>query len=288
MVTPSEPVALNVVLARGDLQIFYSQDGRVSITARGKASDGSKLDASYFKAVLAIEQNGNHIQLRNVRQQGKTQAGDNPHYRIDVPYRTEVTSKVDHGTQTLSGILGPIKAESGTGDIEVSYLSKSLQALVESGNLDLEVIGGHVEAKTGRGNISGTRLAQGVVAESRDGDIRLAVVGPSTATITSGVGRIEVTGARSSFEGSTQGGDLNVKAELHGDWRLHSTSGAIRIELPPALKADLSASTDSGSFEMDRDDVTKPQPEGRNVMQKLNGGGPRIDIHTGSGKILIR
>jgi hypothetical protein len=238
-VTPSEPVTLDVVLARGDLQIFYSQDGRVSITAHGKASDGSKLDASYFKAALAIEQNGNHIRLRNAPQQGKTQAGDNPHYRIDVPYRTEVTSKVDHGAQTLRGILGPVKAEGGTGDIEVSYLSKSLQAQVENGNLTLEVIGGQVEARTGKGSISATRLVQGVVAESRDGDIRLALVGPSTATISSGVGRIEVIGARSSFEGSTQGGDLNVKAELHGDWRLHSTSGTIRIELPPALKADL-------------------------------------------------
>jgi hypothetical protein len=288
MVTASEPVALNVVLARGDLQIFYGHDGQVSITAHGKASDGSKLDASYFKAVLAIEQNGNHIQLRNAPQQGTTQAGDNTHYRIEVPYRTEVASKVDHGGQKLSGILGPVKAEGGTGDIEVSYLSKSLQVQVESGNLDLAVIGGQVEAKTGRGNISGTRLRQGVAAESGDGDIRLAVVGPSTATITSGVGRIEVIGARSSFEGSTQGGDLNVKAELHGDWRLHSTSGTIRIELPPALRADLDASTDSGALQTDRDDVTQPQPEARSIVQKLNGGGPRIDIHTGSGKILIQ
>jgi hypothetical protein len=39
---------------------------------------------------------------------------------------------------------------------------------------------------------------------------------------------------------------------------------------------------------MDRDDLTKPQPEARRITQKLNGGGPRIDIHTGSGRILIR
>jgi DUF4097 and DUF4098 domain-containing protein YvlB len=287
-VRPSEPVVLSVGLARGSLQVLYGRDGQVSITAYGMASDGGKLDASYLTSMVAVEQNGNRIQVRDVPKPDGMGARNTVHYRIDVPYRTEVTSKVDRGSQTFRGIMGPVKAESGNGDITASYLSKGLQAQAENGNLEMEVIGERVTAKTRNGNISCVRLPQGVSAETGDGDITLTVVGASTAAITSGVGRIEVTGARSSFEGSTQGGDLNVKAELRGDWRLHSVSGNVRIALPPAQKADLVASTDSGSFQMDRDDVAKPQPEARTTMQKLNGGGPRIDIHTGSGKILIR
>jgi DUF4097 and DUF4098 domain-containing protein YvlB len=287
-VNPSEPVVLSVGLERGDLQVSYSRDGQVSITAHGTAPGGVNLDARYLAAIVAVQQSGNHIQLRDVLKPEDMQARNIVHYRIDVPYRTEVTSKVDRGSQTFRGIMGPVNAEGGDGDITASYLSKGLQAQVESGNLDIEVIGERVAAKTRNGNISGVRLPRGVSAETGDGDITLTVVGPSTATITSGVGRIEVTGARSSFQGSTQGGDLNVKAELRGDWRLHSKSGNVRIALPRAQKADLDASTDSGSLQMDRDDVTKPPPEARSVMEKLNGGGPRVDIHTGSGKILIR
>ena len=282
---------LSVELERGDLQVAYSRDGQVSVTAYGAAPGGVKLDAKYLASIVAVEQSENRIQLRDVLKTEDLQART-VHYRIDVPYRTEVTSRVNRGSQTFRGIMGPVKAVGSNGDIRASYLSKGLQAQVETGNLDIEVIGERVTAKTRNGNISGARLPEGISAETGDGDITLTVVGPSTAAITNGAGRIEVTGARSRFQGSTQAGELSIKAEPHGDWRLTSASGTIRIALPPAWNADLDASTDSGALQIDRDDLTKPQPEARHFTQKLKGIGPNaapsIAIHTGSGKILIR
>jgi hypothetical protein len=288
-VNPSEPVVLSVGLARGNLEVLYSRDGQVSITAYGTASEGGKLDAAYLTSIIAVEQSGNRIQLRDVLKAEDMQPRNALHYRIEVPYRTEVRSKVDRGSQAFRGIMGPVEAEGGEGDIMASYLSKGLQVQVESGNLDMEVIGERVAAKTRSGNISCVRLPQGVSAETGDGDITLTVVGPSTATVTNGAGRIEVTGARSSFQGSTQAGDLSIKAEPHGDWRVTSASGTIRMELPPELKADLHAATDSGVLQIDRDDIPKPPPEARHFTQKLSPShGPSIDVHTTSGKILIR
>ncbi|MBZ5679139.1 MAG: DUF4097 domain-containing protein [Acidobacteriia bacterium] len=288
VVAAPEPVTLDVEVPSGELQILYSRDGQVSITGFAQSSTDTELGDSFFKTVLTIEQSGNHLTIRHVPNPAYPEAGINVLYRIDVPYRTEVTSKLNRGKQTFSGIMGPVRAVTGKGDIKASYISKGLQAQVDQGNLDLQVIGEHVEARTGSGNISCERLAQGVNAETGDGDITLMVVGPSTATVKQGTGRIDVGGARGSLTGSTSGGDLHVKAVPHDGWRLNSSSGNIRLELPPALKVELDASSGSGGLQFDREDIARPDSDARSFHQKVNGGSARIDAHTESGRIVIR
>ena len=287
-VLPAEPVTLEVEVDSGDIQIVYSLDGEVSINGTARSSAGVKLNGDFFKTVLTVEHRGNHFTLRHVSDSAYPDPGMDVLYRIDVPYRTEVTAKVNHGKQIFMGIMGPVKANGGKGDIKASYISNGLQAQVESGNLDFQVIGGHVEAVTGKGNISGERVVQGVSCETGDGDITLIVVGPTTATVKNGNGRIDVGGARGSLIASTSGGDLRVKAIPHDDWRLTSSSGNIRLELPPVTKAGLDVSTDSGEFQSDREDIKGSAAPARHFQVELNAGGPEIDVHTSSGRILIR
>jgi len=287
-VAPAQAVALDVTLANGDLEVLYSKDGEVSVTATGHDANGTRLNEAFLKASLFLEQNGNHITLRQTSSAAYLQDRLHIRYRMDVPYRTEVISHVDRGTQTLSGIMGPVRATGGKCDVKASYLSKDVRIEVESGNLDLEVIGESVAARTGRGNISGTRLAQGVNAESGDGDITLIVVGPSTATVKNGTGRIDATAIGSNFTGTTQAGEVHVKAEPRGNWRLNSVSGSIHIEMPPILKLNLIASTDSGLFQIDRDDIVESVTDPHHLQQQIKGGGLRVEAHTGSGNISIR
>src|SRR5205814_1536610 len=83
-----------------------------------------------------IEQNGNRITIR-VPRDGREQKTQMTHYRLDVPYRTQVTSRVGAGKQEISGIMGPVKAVTESGDTRVSYVSQDVAATVGSGNLDL-------------------------------------------------------------------------------------------------------------------------------------------------------
>jgi Putative adhesin len=287
-VTMSEPLTLEVDVPCGEVEILYGRDGQVSISGVAKASAGTKLDSSFFSNALDIEQAGNRVTIRHVPNPAWGEEGVKVFYRIDVPYRTEVTSRLNHGNQTIRGIMGPVRATAGEGDIRASYVSKGLQAHVENGNLDLQVIGEHVEARTGRGNISCVRLEQGISAETGDGDITLMVVGQSTATVKKGNGRIEVGGARGRFAGTTDEGDLHVKAVPHDDWQLQSSSGNIRLDLPPASKFELDVSTVSGKLQVDRDDIAKPAVSVRQLTQVVNGGGKQIQVHTDRGQIVIR
>jgi Putative adhesin len=285
-VTLQEPVTLDVDLARGELQILYSREGQVSIAALAQTSVGAKSNESSFPPPT-IEQNGNHFTIRQNSDVTHAEAG-NVVYRIDVPYRTEVRSYVHRGQQSITGIMGPVKAAAERGDIHASYISKSVDAQVDAGNLDLQVIGEHADVKTHHGNISCERAAQGVTAETEDGDITLMVVGPSTATVKKGSGTIVVGGARGSFVGSTDAGDLQIKAIPHDDWRVSANSGNIRLELPPAARFELDAETKSGELQVDRDDLGKPDSGARSIHQSVNGGGKRIEAHTESGRIAIR
>jgi DUF4097 and DUF4098 domain-containing protein YvlB len=287
-VTAAEPLTLDVDILRGDVEILYGRDGQLSISGIARASANAKLDDNFFSGVLNIEQVGNHVTIRHVPYPSYDEEGVKVSYRIDVPYRTQVTSGVNEGKQNISGIMGPVKATTGNGDIKASYVSKGVQAEVGSGNLDLQVVGEHVEATTGQGNISCSRLEQGVSAETGEGDITLMVVGPSIARVKRGNGRIDVGGARGSFIGSTDEGDVHVRAVPHDGWELRSASGNIRLELPPSAKFDLEASTTSGELQVDRDDIAKPPFNIRQLTQTVNGGGKRIQVRAGSGRIVIR
>ena len=114
------------------------------------------------------------------------------------------------------------------------------------------------------------------------------VVGPSTAVVKKGTGRINVGGARGSLAGSTDQGDLYIKAIPHEDWQLSSASGDVRLELPPSAKFELEASTKTGALQFDRDDITRPEADVLQFRQAINGGGKRIAVHTESGRIVIR
>ncbi|MFI5174468.1 MAG: DUF4097 family beta strand repeat-containing protein [Terriglobia bacterium] len=287
-VTANDPVTLDVGLSKGELYIAYGRDDQVSIAAIVQVPAGANANTEVPDAAPSIEQNGNHLRIRELSRAGLAEGRIKIVWRIDVPYRTEVDSLVENGKQTITGIMGPVKAGTRKGDIKVSYVSKGVTAEAGSGDLDLEVIGERAEARTGNGNISCIRVVEGAKAVTEKGDIVFMVVGPSQANVKTGNGRIEVGGARSSFSGSTAGGDLHVKAIPHGDWQLNSVSGNIRVELPPAARFEVKATTNAGEVLVDRDDMPRSIAEARHVDQKVNGGGRHIEVHTETGNIAIR
>jgi DUF4097 and DUF4098 domain-containing protein YvlB len=285
-ISNAEPVFLSLNVKHGDVDILYSRDGQVTITAVAQASGDLQLDDAYFPMTVVIEQSRNHLTLSQVSNKAYPEKKIKVRLRIDVPYRTEVRSKVGEGNQTIRGILGPVEANSEKGDISVSYVSRALTATAVNGNVEAQVIGEHVTAKVATGNIYGERLAQGITSDAEDGDIKLMVVGPSTATVEKGSGRIDVGGARGSLTLRTDAGNLHVEAVPHDDWKLDSASGTIRLELPPVVNAQLSASTDSGDLRFERNDVSNAADILHPAQQP--DVGMRIAIHTVSGRIVIR
>ncbi len=286
-VRTSETVTLDIDVSKGDLEIRYGREGQVSIAAFTTATAADRV-GDLFPEAVSIEQDGNHVTIRHVLSPAFRDGRVSVVYRIDVPYRTELSSRLEAGKQNIQGLLGPVKVLTNKGDVTIAYISQSVQAQVGIGNLDIQVVGDHVEAEAAVGNISCTRLPRGVRAQTGEGDITLMIVGPSTATIERGNGRIEVGGAKGSLVGSTNGGDLHVKAAPHEDWKLSSVSGRVLLELPPAASFELEASTKSGELQFNRDELARSDSSVLQFHQSFNGGGKRISVHTESGTIALR
>lgn len=287
-VTPSEMVSLDVDLPAGELEICYGHEGQVSISAIARPSGPVHIEENASSPLVTVEQNGNHVTVRHTP--GPTDADDRVRvlYRIEVPYRTELTSNLGVGRQNITGLMGPVKAVTDKGDIAVAYISKSVHARVNAGDLNIQSVGDHVDAETLAGNIHGERLPRGVQARTGSGDIILMVVGPSSAVVEKGNGRIEVGGARGRLQGSTDSGDLHVKAVPHEDWTLSSVTGNFRLELPPTAGFQLDATTTNGQLHSDRSDFLLSDVSQRRFHQSFNGGGKRISVHTESGRIALR
>lgn len=64
--------------------------------------------------------------------------------------------------------------------------------------------------------------------------------------------------------------------------------GAIRVEIPPAARFEVNATTNFGKVLINRDDIEKPDAEVRQLHQKVNGCGKRMEMHTDSSRIVIR
>lgn len=287
-VTNAEPVKLAVDISRGDVEIVYSRDEQVSVSAVAQASGTMAVDENYFRVALRVDQTGNRVTVQHLPNFVYQDENFKLRFRIDVPYRTEVTSAVTEGKQIVRGVTGPVYIKGGRGDVSVSYVSGSVRVEAERANVDFEMVGERVDAHTGSGNISGERLPKGIHAETGDGDIKLTVVGDSEAIVKTGSGRIEVGAARDKLAATTDSGDLRVQAVPHNDWRLNSTSGSVRIELPPQAGFDLAASSESGKLQLEREDLPSLSADTHQVLEKIGGGGRRIEAHTKSGNISIR
>jgi len=284
-VSIAEPVRLRVELLQGDTEIAYSREGEVTVSA-SQVSDGNA-SAGVLANVVSVTAVGNQIEIRQNQAVDTSASAAKIAYRIDVPYRTEVFLAVKSGKQTITGIMGPVSAEVNEGDIRVSYVSKAVLAHAERGNLDLQVIGEHIEAMVERGSISCSRAAQGVRAEAWDGNISLMRVGPSQVRVRHGAGKIDVAGVSGTLIASTDAGSLHVRAVPHDDWQLSSESGEIGIELPAGLGFDLDAMTNSGEVVVARDDFNTPSATVRQLNQKVNAGGRRIEVRSKSGRIAV-
>jgi Putative adhesin len=270
----ASPVNLSISLSAGDLTIAYSHEGEIRFSAYAKDAAGRNVPEEYFKRHIYIEQQGNNVKISDSADNSITDLPVGLFYRItyrlEVPNRTEVVSTLSGiGDQTLLGTTGPARLISRIGNVNVQQVR-------------LEPI--HVS--TGKGNISCTRVRQ-LEAETGDGNITLMEDGSSKAVVKHGAGKIEVGGARGSFEGSTDRGTLHIKAVPHDDWQLDSASGTIRIELPPKAAFSLDAKTDHGAISINRDDIQNPDPDAREFHQEVNGGGKHIVARSEKGSIFV-
>jgi DUF4097 and DUF4098 domain-containing protein YvlB len=230
---------------------------------------------------LDAKTSGGDVRLRNLKDNAeiKTSGGS---IRLTGAAKN-VELKTSGGEIRVWNVGGNLSAHTAGGSIEVKNCSGGADLKTSGGDIEIADMGNAVDAHTSGGDISGKNLAGPVSAHTSGGDIELQNV-------------------RGAAEASTAAGDVDVEITLK-DFkkdhriRLETTSGTIRLTLPPDIPASITAEIrDAGSrwkrYDIYSDFPLSSESEGgwRGIRKKgdINGGGDEILLETSSGDIYIR
>jgi DUF4097 and DUF4098 domain-containing protein YvlB len=143
-----------------------------------------------------------------------------------------------------------------------------IQARTGSGDIGIAMKAASVDAKTGSGDINVLGASEGLMAQTGSGDVR--------------AGRI--AGAMNAETGS---GDIQAEQTAAGPVEMRTGSGDVTLKLANEAAFNLSVRTGSGSITTTHP-VTSSSSRNRNRLDgTVRGGGPLVDIRTGSGDVTI-
>jgi len=270
---PTDHITLDVTVPDGNVTIAYSHAGEILVSATAQASDG-QVPADFFERGLTVEREGEHVKVQFNPKSAPSANNLRISYTINVPNWIVVNSNVGKGRQTITGVMGPVTAVSGSGDVKVLYVTSTL------------------DARTGRGDISVNRVGTAARVETGSGNVNMKDIGPgSSATVRGGIGSVDVDGVSGSFTGSTDAGELRVAGGVYDNWDLKSASGNIHIGAATDSDSgfEIDAATSSGRLSVESDDAERQvDSNARECHQKVNGGGKLVRARSTSGNIFIQ
>ena len=163
-----------------------------------------------------------------------------------------------------------LNLHSGSGDVEIDNLGRYLSASSGSGNVRAHGIHGPAELQSGSGDLE--------LEQSGAGDVKAKT----------GSGSIRVHGLNGAFSARTGSGDVEAEGRLTGEANISSGSGSVRLHLTPDAHFNLEASTGSGDIRVHFPNAPEQNNDSRHhLTASINGGGPALEVRTGSGDIEI-
>ena len=271
---------LKIDTAGGDIRVTPGADDQVHVIARQMIRTNSQTDADILleKLELKIEQSGNDVSASAKYEQRPIGFHFGSWPPVAVSFEVKVPSS-----------YGTVLRTSG-GDIVIGNLTGKMNAHTSGGDITLGKIDGEIYVHTSGGNIrlqESTGLAH---LETSGGDIKVGkVFGPAELSTSGGNIRIETVEGR--LNAHTSGGDVTagIKGALVDDCSLGTSGGNVRVTVDAGVGFDLDASTSGGDVEAEgltikiqRGGIGKSRLSG-----EVNGGGPRLKLHTSGGDIDI-
>ncbi len=270
------PFLLDVTTGSGKIEVRAGTAGEISV--RGKISVGSgwfsrskgnaREIVEELEASPPIEIEDGLVRVGHIKEK-RLRRNVSISYEIVVPANTRVKSHTGSGSQSITGVEGPVEA--GTG----------------SGRLTLSDIGGSVDASAGSGSITAEGIAGAFEAHTGSGGIRLTQVAPGDVEATAGSGSIELRGVVGALRARAGSGRITVDGQMAGPWDLDTGSGSVYVTLPADAAFTLDAESNSSSVVIEHPVTIQGKMSTKRVKGDVRGGGEMLRIETGSGRIRV-
>ncbi|QHN03928.1 DUF4097 domain-containing protein [Granulicella sp. WH15] len=250
----SGPADLYISTGSGHIRVFPGQGDQIHVSAHVYSgwNAGDNVEERIQKIIAAppVQQSGNTVRL------GETD--DRRLYNnITIDYDISVPKTV------------AINARSGSGDVEIDNVGRFLAAATGSGSVRAHGIQGPAALRTG------------------SGDVDLQEIGSGDVKAETGSGSIRINGLAGGLMARTGSGDIEANGKLAGDAKLQTGSGSIRLHLGADARFNFDAATGSGSIHVSQPGAPQMSAERHHLSGQVNGGGPSLEVRTGSGDIEV-
>jgi len=243
---------LYVSTGSGHVHIYAGSDSEIHIKAHVYAgwNSGGDIDARIRRINdnPPVQQSGNAVHVGEVNPEDRHLFNN-----INIDYDISAPKSV------------ALNLHTGSGDIQVDNLGRFLKAQTGSGSVRAHGVAGPSDLQTGSGDVDLEQTAAGEVRTS------------------TGSGSIRIHGLDGALTARTGSGDIQADGAITGSSRLQSGSGSIRLHIGHDAHFNVDASTGSGSIRV----AGAPESEHHHLSAPVNGGGPTLEAHTGSGDIEI-
>jgi hypothetical protein len=190
-------------------------------------------------------------------------------YEIVVPATTRIAVVTSSGGVSIAGSRESLRVETGSGAIHVQAAAGA--AVLRSGSGSLRVAG----------------TLDSLAMRTQSGSILAETDSVGAVEVESGSGSITVSGVRGSLRAETGSSSITLGGVPAGDWSVRSRSGSVSIRLPADSRFDLVARSRSGSVKAAHR-VVGPSAQSKHAVEgAVNGGGPKLEVETGSSSISI-
>lgn len=285
---------LEVTTGSGNIAVRRGETGTVRIHGEIRVHGGWQINEDEAeRKVKALEANPPIEQVGNIVRVGRIQDPDlrrnvSVSYELAVPAETQLNSKTGSGNQTVQGIRGPVKVNSGSGGLKVSDIGDEVRAETGSGDIQIDSVHGSAYLSTGSGSIRGEGIGGSITAQTGSGNLSLSQSAPGPVKVETGSGTARISGIRGSLRAQSGSGGISAEGEPTGDWILHAGSGDLTVRIPSSAGFDLNAHSGSGQISTDHPITVEGTLSRHEMRGKVRGGGFRLEMETGSGNIRIQ
>jgi DUF4097 and DUF4098 domain-containing protein YvlB len=302
------------------LLTMEQKSGKLEIKFRGEDSDEFELDLTIpselnldvstgggnisvkgdLKGTVNASTGGGNISAGNIF--GKTElstAGGN----ISVgDVNGEADLSTAGGDMRAGTINGNAELSTAGGNITVISVNKLAELSTAGGNITIDKVGGKIDASTAGGNVTVGEVYGSADLSTAGGNINLESAGGEVEASTA-AGNINLKNIKGSVDASTAAG--NIYAELYAESNmqseLSSAIGNVTLKIPGNAKVTIIATlsinawgNSDDALEHIKSDFSQTTVNIRGdkrqveVVYKLNGGGPTIELNAAMGEIEIR
>jgi DUF4097 and DUF4098 domain-containing protein YvlB len=271
--TVSGPVSLDLTTGSGEIAIKSGSTNQVVIHGTVRSSNewfsSSEGAVHQVESNPPIQQNGSSIRIGyDLPEDVKRHVSIS--YEVTVPADTKVQAHSGSGTIGVNGVRSGVEATTGSGDVR------------------LRDIGSGVRAQTGSGEIQAENVSAPFKAHTGSGEIQAQLTGSGDSDVQTGSGSVRLTGVKGGLRARTGSGDIEADGDVKGPWQLNTGSGSVHVAVGSGSGFNLDVHTSSGSIHSDLPITVQGSLGRRELKGTVRGGGPDLEVSTGSGDVTIR